>query len=132
MKIKHMITASLCACSLFTTVFSAEEPQADPESVVRALLEAMQEKNAEQIRSLFAEDASQAYGSGRAKSGEAFFRWLQSDIIDREGRVENPTLEVDGNTVVVKGTYRSRGYSSKADFLMTVEEGRITSWRMRY
>ena len=60
---KFMIAGSLCAYLLFTSVFSAEEPQADPESVVSSLLEAMQEKDAEQIRSLFAEDASQVYES---------------------------------------------------------------------
>lgn len=106
--------------------------ESEPEAIVSALLDAMQANDAEQIRSLFDANASQAYGDGAAKSGEAFFRWLDSDIIQREGRVENAQLAVDGNEVVVTGQYQSRGYTSEANFLLTVENGRIISWRMRY
>jgi len=41
-------------------------------------------------------------------------------------------FSVNGHEVVVRGQYSSRGYSSKADFLFTVENGLIASWRMRY
>ncbi|WP_158535033.1 nuclear transport factor 2-like protein [Acaryochloris thomasi] len=92
----------------------------------------MQTNDAERIRSLFDANASQAYGDGAAKSGEAFFRWLDSDIIERQGRVENAQLAVNGNEVVVTGQYRSIGYASEANFLLTVENGRIINWRMRY
>ncbi|MEE4376699.1 MAG: nuclear transport factor 2 family protein [Candidatus Competibacteraceae bacterium] len=111
---------------------SDQAPSTEPRAVVTALIDAMQANDAERIRSLFDANASQAYGDGPAKSGAAFFSWLDSDIINRQGRVENAQLAVDGNQVVVTGQYRSRGYTSAANFLMTVENGRITSWRMRY
>lgn len=111
---------------------SAQTLESEPEAIVSELLDAMQTNDAERIRSLFDENASQAYGDGPAKSGEAFFRWLDSDIIQRQGRVENAQLAVNGNEVVVTGQYHSRGYTSEANFLLTVENGRIVSWRMRY
>lgn len=111
---------------------AAQTPGAEPEAVVSALLDAMQTNDAEQIRTLFATNASQSYGGGAEKSGEAFFRWLDSDIIQREGKVENAQLTVNGDEVVVTGQYQSRGYTSAADFLLTVENGRIISWQMRY
>ena len=111
---------------------SAETVAATPEAVVSALMDAMQANDADQIRALFDENASQAYGDGAARSGEAFFSWLESDIIEREGRVEDAQLAVDGNDVMVTGQYQSRGYTNEANFLLTVENGLITSWRMRY
>lgn len=111
---------------------SAQTLESEPEAIVGELLDAMQTNDAERIRSLFDENVSQAYGDGPAKSGEAFFRWLDSDIIQRQGRVENAQLAVNGNEVVVTGQYHSRGYTSEANFLLTVENGRIVSWRMRY
>ena len=109
----------------------AQTSESEPEVIVRALLDAMQANDAERIRSLFDANASQAYGDEPAKSGEEFFRWLDSDIIQREGRVENAQLAVDGSEVVVS-QYQSRGYTSEANFLLTVKNGRIASWRMRY
>ncbi|PZD74362.1 hypothetical protein C1752_01484 [Acaryochloris thomasi RCC1774] len=120
------------------TVSESSEPReggselSKPRAVVSALVDAMQTNDAERIRSLFDANASQAYGDGAAKSGEAFFRWLDSDIIERQGRVENAQLAVNGNEVVVTGQYRSIGYASEANFLLTVENGRIINWRMRY
>ena len=118
---------------------SASEPPAsdqaggsEPEAVVSALLAAMDANDAGQIRALFDANASQAYGDGPAQSGEAFFRWLDSDIIQRQGRVESAQLTVNGNEVVVTGQYQSRGYTSAANFLLNVEDGRIVSWQMRY
>lgn len=135
---KHHLTRKLCAAVLlFTAFFScvtvgAEKASPTPQTVVQSLLDAMAKKDAPGIRSAFAKDASQAYGDGKPKSGEAFFRWLESDIIARQGRVEDPKLEVKGNTVVVTGVYKSEGYTNRANFLFTVDDGLITSWRMRY
>jgi len=57
---------------------------------------------------------------------------LESDIIRREGWVDDPELDVEGEEVVVTGTYRSKGYQNEADFLFVVKDGLITSWQMRY
>lgn len=104
-----------------------------PEVVVTELLAAMEEGNAADIRAAFSEEASQAYGSGAAQTGAAFRTWLESDIIAAEGRVENAELSVDGKNVIVTGRYRNaNGYSSAANFLMTVEDRLITRWQMRY
>lgn len=60
-------------------------------------------------------------------------KWIESDIINRQGKVKNPQYTViNKNQVVVKGQYSSQGYTNKADFLFTVEDGLITAWRMRY
>lgn len=93
----------------------------------------MKANDGARIRALFAPQARQAYGDGRPKTGPAFFAWLDSDIIDRKGRVEDPQLAVNGNEVIVTGRFRnSRGYSSAANFRLVVEAGRIVSWQMRY
>ncbi|MDR7129550.1 hypothetical protein J2X69_001895 [Algoriphagus sp. 4150] len=101
---------------------------------VKTLIEAMEAEDAELIRKQFAKTATQAYGAdGTMKTPEATAKWLESDIISRQGKVENPEFTVEnGNQVIVRGQYSSRGYSNKADFLFTVEDGVITSWRMRY
>ena len=104
----------------------------NPEQVVKSLIEAMTANDAEKIRSLFHKDAKQAYGNGSWKSGDAFFSWLQSDIIERKGHVDNAKFSADGNQVVVTGQYNSVGYTNKANFLLTVDEGKIVSWQMRY
>jgi SnoaL-like domain len=104
-----------------------------PDAVVRALLSAMDAKDANGIRNAFSPSASQAYGNGTPKTGPAFSAWLQSDIIAAHGRVENPQLVATGDEVVVTGRYRnSSGYSSAANFLFKVSNGQITSWQMRY
>jgi ketosteroid isomerase-like protein len=103
----------------------------EPEVVVSALIDAMAANDAEQMRALFNANASQAHPHRPARSGEAFFSWLESDIIQREGRVEEAQLTVNGNDVVVTGQYHSRGYTSEANFLLTVENGLITRWRIR-
>jgi hypothetical protein len=101
---------------------------------VRALIEAMEAENAELIRAQFSEKATQAYGAdGIMKTAEETKKWLESDIISRQGKVANPEFTViSKNEVVVKGQYSSHGYTNKANFLFTVENGKITSWRMRY
>lgn len=101
---------------------------------VKKLMEAMQAENAELIRAQFAKTATQAYGAdGTMKTPEETAKWLESDIINRQGKVEKPEYTIlNENEVVVKGQYSSHGYSNKANFLFTVENGLITSWRMRY
>jgi len=101
---------------------------------VKALIEAMQAENAELISAQFSETATQAYGTdGTMKTAQETRKWLESDIINRQGKVANPQYTViNENQVVVKGQYSSHGYTNKADFLFTVHHGLITSWRMRY
>lgn len=119
------------ASSMMNTHANAQSP--DAEAPVRALIEAMAAEDAAAIRAQFSADATQAYGAdGRMKSPAATARWLETDIIQRNGKVADPVFTVNGNEVVVQGQYNSIGYSSKADFLFTVENGLITSWRMRY
>jgi hypothetical protein len=108
-------------------------PTSDPGTVVRNLIDAMKANDAVRIRALFAPDASQAYGDGKPKAGPAFFAWLESDIIERKGQVNDPQFAVNGNEVIVTGQYRnSRGYRSAANFRIVVDNGRIVSWQMRY
>jgi len=101
---------------------------------IKALIEAMQSENAELIRVQFADTATQAYGAeGIMKTAEETKKWIESDIIDRRGKVGDPEYTViSKNEVVVTGQYSSKGYTNKANFLFTVENGLITSWRMRY
>ncbi|WP_224825916.1 nuclear transport factor 2 family protein [Cognatishimia sp. MH4019] len=127
---RHLLqaaTALVCA-----PAFGWAEDAATPEALVAELVAAMAENDGARMEPLFAQNASQAYGSGRVRSGDAFRSWLQSDIINANGRVENAALAVDGNTVVVTGRYRNaNGYSSDADFLFTVEGNQITNWIVR-
>lgn len=102
------------------------------ENPVRLLIEAMNKNNAKEIRSLFHDNAKQAYGDGPWKSENDFFSWLQSDIIDRKGHVDNPELRTEDHTVIVTGQYSSEGYTNKANFLFTVKNNKILSWQMRY
>jgi hypothetical protein len=104
----------------------------EPEQVVIQLIEAMSVNDAKKIRSLFNEDAKQAYGTGSWKSGDAFFSWLDSDIIARKGHVDNANYSTDDNQVTVTGQYSSEGYTNKANFLFSVKDGKIASWQMRY
>ena len=121
------------ACVLSLLLPSAHAQPANADAPVRALIDAMAAGNAPGIRAQFSPQATQAYGAdGRMKSAAATARWLETDLIERDGKVTNPVYTVNGNEVVVRGQYSSRGYSSQADFLFTVEGGLITSWRMRY
>lgn len=126
------LTMLVTAPILLPGMVHADE-EATPRAIVLELIDAMQANDGDRIRAVFADDASQAYGAGSAKSGEAFRAWLESDIIEPHGRVENPSLAVNGDEVVVTGQYRnSNGYRSAANFLMIVEGDKIASWRMRY
>lgn len=114
-------------------VIAQGESNTSPEAVAQELIEAMAANDAERIRAIFADDAEQAYGDGAPKSGEVFRAWLESDIIESQGRVESPVFSEDGNSVVVTGQYQNNsGYSSAADFLLIIEDGKIVSWQMRY
>lgn len=101
---------------------------------VKTLIEAMETENAELIRAQFSETATQAYGAdGIMKTPEETKKWIESDIINRQGKVAKPEYSViNENQVLVKGQYSSQGYTNKANFLFTVENGLITGWRMRY
>ena len=101
---------------------------------VKTLIEAMQAENAEIIRAQFSKNATQAYGAeGTMKTADETRKWIESDIISRQGKVANPQYNIiNENQVVVKGQYSSQGYTNKADFLFNVENGLITAWRMRY
>lgn len=101
---------------------------------VKTLIEAMQAENAELIRAQFSKAATQAYGAeGTMKTADETRKWIESDIISRQGKVANPNYTViNENQVVVKGQYSSQGYTNKSDFLFNVENGLITAWRMRY
>lgn len=93
----------------------------------------MQAQDAAAIRAQFAPTATQAYGAdGMMKDPAATAKWLESDIINRRGKVQDPEFTVNCNEVVVRGQYNAIFYGSKANFLFTVENGLITSWRMRY
>jgi hypothetical protein len=123
-----MVTTEVAAQSAASAIQSA-----DPGSVVRALIDVMKVNDGARIGALFAPDASQAYGDGKPKAGPAFFAWLESDIIDRKGQVDDPQFAVNGSEVIFTGQYRnSRGYRSAANFRIVVESGRIVSWQMRY
>ncbi|MGK7752275.1 MULTISPECIES: nuclear transport factor 2 family protein [unclassified Roseovarius] len=121
------------AVLVFAPGLAVADDLTPPETVVSELLAAMEVNDAYRIRTVFAEDASHTYGDRSPKTGEDFRAWLASDIIEPHGRVDGAELAGDGNAVVVTGQYRNDdGYSSAADFLMTVEDGRIISWQMRY
>lgn len=108
------------------------ENNLNAESIVASLIHAMSVDDAVKIRNSFHDNAKQAYGDGAWKAGKDFFSWLQSDIIDRKGHVENPKFSSTENQVVVTGQYSSVGYTNKANFLFVVEESKILSWQMRY
>jgi ketosteroid isomerase-like protein len=124
--------ATLVGVAACLTGAALAQPVPTPETAVRNLIAAMTAGDAAAIRAAFAPDAGQAYGPGRLSAPDAFRRWLESDIITRQGRVDEPHFEARGNDVVVTGTYRSLGYESAANFLFEVRDGRIRSWRMRY
>jgi hypothetical protein len=132
----HQAWAQAAPATQATTATTAAAPAAtatDANSVVRALVDAMKANDAARIRALFAPQAQQSYGDGRPKSGQAFFAWLESDIIQRKGQVTDPQFAVNGNEVIVTGQFsNSRGYRAAANFRLVVENGRIMSWQMRY
>lgn len=132
MTLKSIFAAAMVVlCVVFCHTAKAQEQSID--RPVRALIEAMAAEDAERIRAQFSPNATQAYGAdGPMKSAADTKVWLESDIIARRGKVSNPQYNVNGIEVRVRGDYSSRGYNSKADFLFTVEQGLITSWRMRY
>jgi hypothetical protein len=132
------VGAMLMGLALWPTEPAAQPTAAtaqatDAGTVVRALVDAMKANDAARIRAPFAPNASQAYGDSRPKSGPAFFAWLDSDIIDRKGQVDDAQFAVNGNEVIVTGQFRnSRGYRAAANFRIVVDNGRIVSWQMRY
>ena len=133
MKAAFIATFILAAALISPQVTGQALATLTADAPVRALIAAMQAEDAPAIRAQFATSATQAYGAdGPMKSAAATAKWLESDIIERQGKLSSPEISVQGNQVVVRGQYNSKGYSSKADFLFTVDNGLITSWRMRY
>jgi ketosteroid isomerase-like protein len=127
------LSAVVCLLGPSIVPLAAHAQATGADAPVRALIDAMAAGDAARIRAQFSPDATQAYGAdGRMKTAVATARWLESDIIERNGRVTHPEFTVNGNEVIVRGQYQARGYSSQADFLFTVDNGLITSWRMRY
>lgn len=122
----------------FSTL-QAETVQAEtaqtPEQLVTDLIQSLQENNAEKIHDAFSSNAIQLYDRfwAKEKTGEKFRKWLNSDIINPHGRVENAKITSSGSQVVVKGQYvNDNGYSSPADFLFEVNDGKIIRWTIRY
>lgn len=133
MLVVAMAGLSLAPTDVFAQAAASTIQPSEPGAVVRSLMDAMKANDGARIRTLFAHDASQAYGDDKPRSGRAFFAWLESDIIDRKGQVDEPQLVVNGNEVIVTGQYRnSRGYRAAANFRLVVDNGRIVSWQMRY
>ena len=129
----HQAWAQTAAAAPATPAEPSAAVATDANSVVRALVDAMKRNDAARIRALFAPQAQQAYGDGRPKSGRAFFAWLESDIIERKGQVDEAQFTVNGSEVIVTGQFRnSRGYRAAANFRLVVDNGRIVSWQMRY
>lgn len=127
------VCAQVAPAAASATEASEVSEATDAGSVVRALVDAMKRNDGTRIRAQFAQQASQAYGNGRPKSGSAFFAWLESDIIDRKGQVDEAQFVVNGSEVIVTGQFRnSRGYRAAANFRLVVENGLIVSWQMRY
>lgn len=128
-----LVFACQPACAQVAPAAAPAAEPSDAGSVARALVDAMKHNDGTRIRALFAPQASQAYGDGRPKSGPAFFAWLESDIIDRKGQVDEAQFTVNGGEVIVTGQFRnSRGYRAAANFRLVVENGRIVSWQIRY
>lgn len=137
-----LLLLSLMACGQQNTTNKKNETKTNQNKMnqeeilkpVKDLMDAMQKEDAAKIRAQFSNNATQAYGvEGKMKSAEETKAWIETDIIDRKGKVENPKFDVISATeIVVTGQYKSIGYTNKANFLFTVENGLITSWRMRY
>lgn len=121
---------------LFSANLHAEDIKVKTsEEVVSKFLEALQKNDAPSIRKAFADNASQLYERwyAREKTGDKFRAWLESDIIKTHGKVENPTLSVDGDSVIVTGQFENnQGYTSPADFLFEINKGKIVKWTIRY
>jgi len=75
-----------------------------------------------------------AYANGTAKSGEAFFRWLDSDISNATAvwRTLNSPASPETRLLQNRPVSKPMANSSQADFPIPRGDGGITSWRMRY
>jgi hypothetical protein len=108
----------------------AQMPSTAP---VEALIKAMRAKDAATIRALFSANASQQYGSGTPKTGEAFRAWVESDLIAAEPVIDDAVVTATAEGVVVTGTIRNnRGYANKANFQFKAEGSKIRHWQIRY
>ncbi|WP_462156944.1 nuclear transport factor 2 family protein [Pseudoalteromonas sp. GB56] len=135
MALKNSLFRMISLLCIVVLSLQAQAGENSAEELVKELISAMNVHDAKRIRAVFADDATQEYQRwyARKKTGDAFWSWLQSDIIDLEGHVIEPEYSVDGNNVVVKGVYENNdGYSSAANFLIVVKDNKIASWTMRY
>jgi ketosteroid isomerase-like protein len=108
----------------------ARMPETAP---VEKLLKAMQAKDGAIIRAVFAPNASEQYGEGTPKTGDAFSIWVESDLISAEPVVDDAIVSATEDGVVVTGTIRNnRGYRARANFLFVIEAGKIKHWQIRY
>jgi hypothetical protein len=102
-----------------------------PADVVNAFVEAVNKCDRAAARALFAQNGFAAYGmQGAPKRGADLDSWLQSDIFAVRGKIENITLATEGNRVTLRGRYTSTGWSGNANYLFTIEGGRITAWNL--
>src|SRR3546814_8987054 len=90
---------------------------------VKTLMEAMQTENAELIRAQFSETATQAYDSdGVMKTAEETKKWIESDLVNSQGKDANPEYSViSENVVFFKWTYSLVGSTNKANLLFNVQ-----------
>ena len=102
-----------------------------PADVVKAFVEAVNNGDRAAARALFAQNGFAAYGmQGAPKRGADLDGWLQSDIFGVKGKIENVTLTTEGNRVTLRGRYTSTGWSGNANYIFTIEGGRITAWNL--
>lgn len=103
---------------------------AEPERVVIAFIEAINRGDRAAALALVAEDACVGY-TGSCLQAARLERWWGSDIFDVQGRIEDYRLTSDAQGVSVVGTYRSTGWTGRANYRFTVRDGRITGWDLR-
>lgn len=121
----------LCAPAAASTTSEIRFVSQTPADVVNAFVEAVNKGDRAAARALFAQNGFVAYGMQRAaKRGAELDGWLQSDIFGVKGRIENVTLKTEGNKVTLSGRYTSTGWSGTANYVFTIEGGRITAWNL--
>lgn len=102
----------------------------EAESVVIQFVEAVNQGDQETTFALFAPNACVGYNE---ICFDAFklVSWWDSDIFSVEGQIEDVTLSTDGDEVTLSGFFSSSGWRGNADYLFTVNDGRIVGWSLR-
>jgi hypothetical protein len=130
---RKMIAIALGAAALAISLVNPVLAQLPSTAPVDALLNAMRAKDAGTIRTLFAADASQQYGNGTPKTGDAFRAWIESDLIAAEPVIDDAVVTATAEGVIVTGMIRNNGgYANKANFLFTVDGTKIRHWQIGY